>query len=34
MPHKLQTKGWAKTTLGEIADAMRAVFGEHREIDA
>jgi methylmalonyl-CoA mutase, N-terminal domain len=24
----------ARATLGEIADAMRAVFGEHREIDA
>jgi methylmalonyl-CoA mutase N-terminal domain/subunit len=24
----------ARATVGEIADAMRAVFGEHREIDA
>jgi methylmalonyl-CoA mutase N-terminal domain/subunit len=24
----------AHATVGEIADAMRAVFGEHREIDA
>ena len=24
----------AKATVGEISDAMRAVFGEHREIDA
>ena len=24
----------AMATVGEISDAMRAVFGEHREIDA
>ena len=24
----------ARATLGEIADAMRSVFGEHEEIDA
>ena len=24
----------AHATVGEISDAMRAVFGEHREIDA
>ena len=24
----------ARATLGEIADAMRRVFGEHRELDA
>jgi methylmalonyl-CoA mutase N-terminal domain/subunit len=24
----------AHATVGEIADAMREVFGEHREIDA
>jgi methylmalonyl-CoA mutase N-terminal domain/subunit len=24
----------AKATVGEIADAMRVVFGEHRDIDA
>ena len=24
----------AQATVGEISDAMRAVFGEHREIDA
>jgi methylmalonyl-CoA mutase N-terminal domain/subunit len=24
----------ARATVGEISDAMRAVFGEHREIDA
>jgi len=24
----------ARATVGEISDALRAVFGEHREIDA
>jgi methylmalonyl-CoA mutase N-terminal domain/subunit len=32
VPHVLQAVE-DRATLGEIADAMRAVFGEHKELD-